>query len=92
MKGSVRKLELASVDDLFTTEESRREAGQERVQEIPLAELFPFEGHPFSVREDERMTSSPRPLPVPEKMEDTKSSPGIGGSGPASWQDWKPCR
>ena len=28
---------------------SRAEAQQERVQEIPLSELHPFEGHPFRV-------------------------------------------
>ncbi len=58
MKDSARKLELASVDDLFTTEESRQEAAQERVREISLTELFPFKGHPFSVQEDERMTET----------------------------------
>ena len=40
----------------LTSEKSRQEAAQERVREISLTELFPFEGHPFSVREDERMT------------------------------------
>ena len=55
MKSSEKKVELASVDDLFTTEESRQDAAREKIVEIPLAELFPFEGHPFSVRDDEAM-------------------------------------
>ncbi len=55
MKSSAKKVELASVDDLFTTEESRQDAAREKIVEIPLAELFPFEGHPFSVRDDEAM-------------------------------------
>ena len=55
MKSSARKVELASVDDLFTTEESRQDAAREKVMDIPLTELFPFEGHPFSVKDDDSM-------------------------------------
>ena len=55
MKSSARKVELASVDDLFTTEESRQDATREKIMEIPLTELFPFEDHPFSVRDDNAM-------------------------------------
>ena len=55
MKSSARKVELASVDDLFSTEESRQDAAREKVMDIPLSELFPFEGHPFSVRDDDSM-------------------------------------
>ena len=35
MKSSAKKVELASVDDLFSTEESRADAQRERVMEIP---------------------------------------------------------
>ena len=55
MKSSARKVELASVDDLFSTEESRQDAAREKVMEIALSELFPFEGHPFSVKDDDAM-------------------------------------
>ena len=55
MKSSARKIELASVDDLFSTEESRQDAAREKVMDVPLTELFPFEGHPFSVRDDDAM-------------------------------------
>ncbi len=48
-------ISLSSYDDIFSTEESRAEANQERVQEIPLSELHPFEGHPFRVVDDEDM-------------------------------------
>ena len=48
-------ISLSSYDDIFSTEESRAEAKQERVQEIPLSELHPFEGHPFRVVDDEDM-------------------------------------
>ncbi len=55
MKSSAREVKLASVDDLFTTEENRQDAAREKVMEIPLAELFPFPDHPFSVRDDDTM-------------------------------------
>ena len=55
MKSSARKVELASVDDLFSTEESRQDAAREKVMDIALSELFPFEGHPFSVKDDDSM-------------------------------------
>ena len=53
MKSSAKKVELASVDDLFSTEESRADAQRERVMEIPLSELHPFQNHPFKVKDDE---------------------------------------
>ena len=55
MKSSAKKVELASVDDLFSTEESRADAQRERVLEIPLSELHPFKNHPFKVKDDESM-------------------------------------
>lgn len=48
-------ISLSSYDDIFATDESREQAQQERVQEIPLSELHPFEGHPFKVVDDEAM-------------------------------------
>ncbi|MBS6262219.1 MAG: ParB/RepB/Spo0J family partition protein [Clostridium sp.] len=48
-------ISLKGYDDIFSTEQSRAEAEQERVQEIPLSELHPFEGHPFRVVDDEDM-------------------------------------
>ena len=55
MKSSAKKVELASVDDLFSTEESRADAQREKVVEIPLSELHPFRNHPFKVKDDEAM-------------------------------------
>ena len=55
MKSSVKKIELASVDDLFSTEEGRQDAKLEKIQEIPLSELHPFRNHPFKVKDDEAM-------------------------------------
>lgn len=51
-------ISLSSYDDIFSTEESRKEAKQERVQEISLLDLHPFEGHPFRVVDDEDMVKT----------------------------------
>lgn len=48
-------ISLSSYDDIFSTAESRAEDGRERVQELPLDQLHPFEGHPFRVNDDEDM-------------------------------------
>ena len=46
---------LNPYDDIFSTEESRQEEKREQVQQIPIAELFPFKNHPFKVLDDESM-------------------------------------
>ena len=62
MKSSARNVKLASVDDLFTTEENRQEiqadAKREKVQMLPLSELHPFRNHPFKVKDDEAMANT----------------------------------
>ena len=55
MKSSAKKIELASVADLFSTEESRQDEQLEKIQEIPLSELHPFKDHPFKVKDDDAM-------------------------------------
>ena len=55
MKRSAKNIKLASVDDLFSTEESRADEIRERISEIPLTELFPFKDHPFKVIDNEAM-------------------------------------
>ena len=55
MKSSAKNVKLASVDDLFSTEESRADEQREKVVEIPLADLHPFKNHPFKVKDDEAM-------------------------------------
>ncbi len=55
-KNSARNsIKLASVDDLFTTEESRAEQQREKVMDIPLSEISNFPNHPFKVKADEAM-------------------------------------
>ena len=55
MKSSAKNIKLASVDDLFSTEESRADETREKIIEIPLAELHPFKDHPFKVIDNEAM-------------------------------------
>lgn len=55
MKSSARNVKLASVDELFSTEESRIDDNREKIIEISVTELQPFKNHPFKVRDDEDM-------------------------------------
>jgi ParB family transcriptional regulator, chromosome partitioning protein len=55
-KNSVRdSIKLTSVDDLFSTEESRINEQREKVMDIPLFEISDFPNHPFKVKADEAM-------------------------------------
>ena len=51
MRSRAGKIQLASPDELFGTTQAPREP----FQEIPLADLHPFKGHPFHVLDDEKM-------------------------------------
>lgn len=55
MKSSAKNIRLTSVDELFSTEESREDAQREKVVEIALSQLHPFQNHPFQVRDDQAM-------------------------------------
>lgn len=55
-KNKELKLELPSVDELFTTEEERLDANREKVQEIPIDQIEDFPNHPFKIKEDEAMS------------------------------------
>lgn len=55
MKSSAKNIRLTSVDELFSTEESREDAQREKVLEIALSQLHPFQNHPFQVRDDQAM-------------------------------------
>ena len=55
MKPNGRNLNLTSYDEIFQTEETRIEASQEKIIDIPLTQLHPFKNHPFKVSDDESM-------------------------------------
>lgn len=46
---------LSSYDEIFSTEETRNQDNLEKIQNLPLAELHPFQYHPFKVVDDEAM-------------------------------------
>ena len=55
MASSVRNMKLTSVDDLFSSEESRQAERQqqgEQVLTVPIAEVFDFANNPYHVRQD----------------------------------------
>ena len=55
-KSSARdSIKLTSVDELFSTEESRADSQREKVLDIPLSEISDFPNHPFKVKADEVM-------------------------------------
>ena len=55
MKPNGANIKLTPYDDIFSTEQSRSGTVPEQIQTIPIADLFPFKDHPFSVVDDKRM-------------------------------------
>ena len=56
---SAKKIHLTSVDDLFgISDGSSNEKSGDRVEEIPLSDLYPFKNHPFQVRDDAKMAET----------------------------------
>ena len=92
MKSSAKKVELASVDDLFSTEESRADAQREKVLEIPLSELHPFKDHPFKVKDDEAMMETADSIRQYGVLVPAIARPDPNGTGPANWLARIPCR
>ena len=54
-KSGALKMKLPSVDDLFSTEESRQEAKLKKIYDISIDQIDDFPDHPFKVRDDEDM-------------------------------------
>lgn len=54
-KNNGLNLNLPSVDNLFSTEESRAEEKLQKVRDLPLSEIDTFPDHPFKVLEDDAM-------------------------------------
>ena len=79
MKSSARKVELASASDLFSTEQERQDAKLERVQQIPLTELYPFPDHPFSVRDDDSMKETVESIKDSGVLQPAIARPREGG-------------
>jgi len=50
---SKEKPQIATLDDLFSTQEQRDDAQKEKVETLPLEKLTAFENHPFKVTLDD---------------------------------------
>lgn len=48
-------MNLASLDDLFSTQEQRDEDGKEKVVNLPISDISEFPSHPFHVKMDSEM-------------------------------------
>lgn len=65
-KSNALKMKLPSVDDLFSTEETRQEAKLAKIYDIPISEIDDFPDHPFKVRDDEDMDALIDSIPESE--------------------------
>ena len=102
MKSSAKNVKLASVDDLFSTEESRQDANREKVVEIALSELHPFPNHPFQVRDDDSMKEAVESVKEygvltpaivrPREEGGFEIVAGHRRNTPVSWRGWRPCQ
>ena len=54
-KGKDEELKLPSLDDLFSSQKTRDEAGSSKIIDIPITEIDDFPGHPFKVVDDADM-------------------------------------
>ena len=55
-------LGLTGYEELFMSTEERLDAKKPKVEAIPLADLMPFQNHPFKVKEDEEMAQLMRSI------------------------------
>ena len=55
MASKGRNIKLTSVDDLFSSEESRQEEQAEKVIHVPISEVFDFEKNPYRVKQDNEL-------------------------------------
>ena len=62
MSSKRTEIKLASVDDLFKTQDEREEDKREKIQDIPLTELHPFKDHPFQVNKNDELKELARSI------------------------------
>lgn len=77
--GNKIELNLTSVDQLFSTEEQRQDEKREKVMDIPLEELQPFQGHPFQVVENEELLELAKSIAEHGVVTPALARPGKGG-------------
>lgn len=52
MANNARNIKLTSVDDLFSSEETRQAEQGEKVIQVPISKVFDFEKNPYHVKKD----------------------------------------
>lgn len=77
--GNKLELNLTSVEQLFSTEEQRQDEKREKVVDIPLEELQPFQGHPFQVVENEELLELAKSIAEHGVVTPALARPGKGG-------------
>ena len=50
MAGNVKNMGLASLDDLFKSEQERQQDTHERILNIPVGEIYPYARQPYSIK------------------------------------------
>lgn len=55
LTSSAKNIKLKNADELFYTDEIREDLKKDKVEKLPITELFSFKNHPFKVSDDEKM-------------------------------------
>ena len=55
MASNVRNIKLTSVDDLFSSEETRQAEQSEKVINVPVSQVFDFAKNPYQVKQDNEL-------------------------------------
>ena len=68
MAGNVKNMGLASLDDLFNSEQERQQDTNERILNIPIGEIYPYARQPYSIK---------RPTPDLVRLMDSIEQVGV---------------
>ena len=95
-------LGLTGYEALFMTDQERADAKKPKVEDVSLAELFPFKDHPFRVQEGEELERLKESIKESGVLVPALARPKAGGgyelvSGHRRMTacralGWKPCR
>jgi ParB family chromosome partitioning protein len=55
MRNKNKPVELPGYEDIFVPSDAPANDGTEKITDIPLSDLFAYEGHPFKVKDDSEM-------------------------------------
>ena len=81
VKSSASKIKMTPYDELFGTKENITDDNSERIQQIPLADLFSFENHPFKVLDDDKMEETKESIEKYGVLMPVIARPRVDGAG-----------